>query len=450
MRKYAARVPNNERTSALSAVAASYPGDATWLVVEALRRAGARSRSDVAERTGLGRAVVAQRVGELGLAGLVMEDGTGKSTGGRPPRHLHFNSEAGHILAADLGATSVDVAVSDLDGRILTHRSEPADVADGPEAVLERVELLMAEAANSIDAPGERFGVGIGVPGPVEFESGRPVAPPIMPGWDDYPIRERLEDRFGAPVWVDNDVNVMALGEWRAGVARNHRNVIFVKIGSGIGAGLIFNGQLYRGSNGSAGDLGHAQVGEAPVICRCGNTGCLEALAGGQALAREALEAGRDGRSQLLAAALDEGREPTGRDVAEAASRGDRAAVDLLVQSGHYVGAMLATVVNLFNPSLIVIGGGVALAGDVYLAAIRETVYRRSLPLATRRLQIVPSGLGLMAGVIGAASMVADELFSPEHLATTLARHLPIDSDSAARSPAAPWTSVAASQAIGG
>lgn len=411
--------------------------DATWLVLEALRRGDARSRSDVAERTGLGRAVIAQRLGELGRSRLVTEEGIGKSTGGRPPRHLRFNASAGHILAADLGATSIDVAVSDLDGRILAHRSEPADVADGPETVLRRVESLLDEATQAVNVPGERFGVGIGVPGPVEFESGRPVAPPIMPGWDDYPIRERLEDRFEAPAWVDNDVNVMALGEWRAGVARSHDNVMFVKIGSGIGAGLIFNGQLYRGSNGSAGDLGHAQVGDAPVVCRCGNTGCLEALAGGQALAREALQAGRDGRSHVLAALVDEGRVPTGRDVADAASRGDPAAVDLLVQAGHYVGSMLATVVNLFNPSLIVIGGGVALAGDVYLAAIRETVYRRSLPLATRQLQILPSALGLMAGVIGAASMVADELFSREHLPGTLARLLPLASDAPARTAAA-------------
>ena len=420
--KYAAVVPYRSRHGT-DALPSGDGLDATWLVVEALRRGGVRSRGALAERTGLGRSVVAQRVAELELAGLVDEDGTGPSTGGRPPRRLSFRGDAGHILTADLGATSIDVALADLNGRILEHRSEPADIADGPETVLGRVESLMDAVTAAANRTEPCFGVGIGVPGPVEFDTGRPVAPPIMPGWDDYPIRERLEARFGAPVWVDNDVNVMALGDWRAGAAQGHANVVFVKIGTGIGAGLIFDGQLYRGSNGSAGDMGHAQVLEDGVICRCGNVGCLEALAGGQALAREAELAGQEGRSALLQAIIDDGRSPTARDVAEAASRGDAACVELLQASAHYIGVMLATLVNLFNPSLIVIGGGVASAGDLYLAAIRQTVYRRSLPLATRRLQIVPSSLGPMAGVIGASAMVADELFSQEHLASTLARH---------------------------
>ena len=241
-------------------------------------------------------------------------------------------------------------------------------------------------------------------------------------GWDGYPVRERLEARFGAPVWVDNDVNVMAVGEWRAGLAHGHRNVVWVKVGTGIGAGLISDGQLHRGAHGSAGDVGHVQVVESGVTCRCGNVGCLEALAGGQALAREAEALARSGKSRILADLLGAGHQPDARDVAAAASRGDPAAVELLQRSARYVGAMLATVVNFFNPSLIVVGGGVAAAGDLYLATIRQTVFGRSLPLATRRLEIVSSGLGPMAGVIGAAAMVADELFAPEQLASTLAR----------------------------
>jgi len=398
--------------------------DATVLVLDAVRLAGARSRSEIAERTGLGRAVVAQRSGELAAVGLIVEGGTGPSTGGRPPRHLGFGAEAGYLLTADLGASSIDVALADLSGRIRAHRAEPSDIAAGPDIVLGRVEAMFAElTANEPPAAGGLWGVGLGVPGPVEFETGRPVAPPIMPGWDDYPIRERFETRLRAPVWVDNDVNVMAMGDWRAGVAQGHRNVVFVKIGTGIGAGLISDGQLHRGSQGSAGDVGHIQVVEDGVVCRCGNVGCLEALAGGHALARDAEMLAREGRSPVLARALAEGRSPTAQDVAAAAGRGDPASVELLQHSARYVGGMLATVVNLFNPSLIVIGGGVAGAGDLYLATIRQTVYRRSLPLATRRLQIVPSSLGPLAGVIGAAAMVADELFSREQLAATLARH---------------------------
>jgi predicted NBD/HSP70 family sugar kinase len=249
----------------------------------------------------------------------------------------------------------------------------------------------------------------------VEFESGRPISPPIMPGWDGYPIRERLTDRYHAPVWVDNDVNLLALGEWRSGIALGSDNVVVVKIGSGIGAGIISDARLHRGAQGSAGDVGHIQIVDDPtVVCRCGNTGCLEALAGGEALGRAGAIAALDGRSPGLRAVLDQRGTVTAQDVARAASSGDPVAMALLQRSGHLVGSMLASVVNFFNPSLIVIGGGVANSPDVLLAAIRETIYRRSLPLATRDLVVQRSSLGSLAGVIGASAMVVDQLFARE------------------------------------
>jgi glucokinase-like ROK family protein len=409
--------------SAARALALDAPDDldATRLVLDAIRIFGCTSRSDVSRQSGLGRAAVAQRVAELVAAGMVEESGSGPSTGGRPPRQLRFRAEAGHILAADLGATSIDVAVADLSAQVLVHRSEPSDVAAGPESILDRVEALFDEVASTVPADaGPLCGIGVGVPGPVEFTTGRPVSPPIMPGWHGYPIRERLEARYGAPVWVDNDVNIMALGEWRWGVARGHRNVVWVKIGTGIGAGLISDGMLHRGAQGAAGDVGHIQIVDEGVVCRCGNIGCLEALAGGAALARDAEIAAHSGRSPWLVDALARGPIDA-RTVAVGASHGDPACVELLQRSGRFVGHMLASVVNLFNPSLIVIGGGVADSGNLFLATIRETVYRRSLPLATRELQMLPSGLGPVAGVIGASAMVADELFSRERLAHTLA-----------------------------
>jgi glucokinase-like ROK family protein len=395
--------------------------DATHLVLESLRLGGSRSRSQIAERTGLGRAVVAQRVGDLIRRGVVEETTAGASTGGRPPRHLRFRSESGSILAVDLGATSVDVALTDLAGEVLEHRSEPGDIADGPESVLARVEALADEIVARTGAPAV-WGIGIGVPGPVEFGTGRPVAPPIMPGWDGYPIRERLERRYTAPVWVDNDVNLMAMGEWRRGAARGHRNVVFVKVGTGIGAGLISDGVLHRGSQGAAGDVGHIQIADdRTVVCRCGNVGCLEALAGGQALGRDAEHLVAEGRSTRLAEIADRDGTLSAASVAEAARRGDPASLELLSQAGRLVGSMLASIVNFFNPSLIVIGGGVAGSGDAFIAATREAVYRRSLPLATRDLQIVRSELGPLTGVVGAAAIVTDELFSRDLLAATLA-----------------------------
>jgi glucokinase-like ROK family protein len=388
--------------------------DALVAVLNHLREGGLRSRSDIVRSTGLTRAVVAQRVSELLARGLLVEDSLGPSTGGRAPRQLRFRSDAGHVLVADLGATSVDVAIADLSGRILGHLAEPADVAEGPELILARVDALFEELlGGGYETPGNLWGIGIGVPGPVDFGSGWVVAPPIMPGWGEFPIRARFAERHKVPVWVDNDVNVMTLGELRAGAARGHRTVVLVKIGTGIGAGVVIDGHLHRGAQGSAGDVGHTQVtGETAVVCRCGKVGCLEALAGGAALARDALTLARDGTSPILARRLAERGRLEAEDVSWAASHGDAASVQLITRAGRLVGEMLSTMVHILNPSLIVVGGGVANAGDPLLAAIREAVYRRSLPLATRDLEVRRSTLGSHSGVVGVATMVIDELFS--------------------------------------
>ena len=392
--------------------------DSFVTVLDEIRLGRSGSRSELVSRTGLGRAIVARRVGELIERGLVIEGDLGPSTGGRPPRQLTFRAEAGHVLVADLGATSIDVAITGLDGRILAHRDEPARIEAGPEACFARVDVLFDSLLGTTPGlPGNLWGVGIGVPGPVEFRTGRPISPPIMPGWDGYPIRERFAVRHQAPVWVDNDVNVLALGEWRSGVAAGHENVVVVKIGTGIGAGIISHGRLHRGAQGSAGDVGHIQVSDDPtVVCRCGNIGCLEALAGGAALGRAGEVAALEGRSTRLQAALDLHGTLSAEDVARAASFGDPVAVALLQSAGRLVGSMLASVVNFFNPSLIVIGGGVANSPDQLMAAIRETIYRRSLPLATRELLVRRSSLGGLAGVIGASSMVVDQLFARESI----------------------------------
>ncbi len=393
--------------------------DALVDVLDEIRFGRSRSRAELVTRTGLGRAIVAQRVGELIERGLVSEGDVGPSTGGRPPRQLTFRADNGYLLVADLGATSIDVAVTTLDGRILGHHDEPALIESGPEVALARVDALFDSLVRTTQGLPERlWGIGIGVPGPVEFGSGRPISPPIMPGWDGYPIRERFAGRYGAPVWVDNDVNVLALGEWRSGVAAGHSNVVVVKIGTGIGAGIISHGHLHRGAQGSAGDVGHIQVTDDPsVVCRCGNIGCLEALAGGAAIGRAGQAAAEAGRSPGLRTALDQRGVVTAEDVARAASFGDPVAVALLGDAGRRVGSMLAGIVNFFNPSLIVIGGGVANSPDQLLAAIRETIYRRSLPLATRDLLVQRSSLGGLAGVIGASAMVGDQIFARASLA---------------------------------
>lgn len=393
------------------------------LVLDCVRLHAICSRSEIASSTGISRAMVGQRVQQLVEAGILAEVGTADSTGGRPARTMVIPPDAGHVLCVDLGATSVDTAVATVGGRILVHRQAAANVGAGPEATLGQVEQLLRDLLAEIGTgAGPLRGIGMGVPGPVQFSTGRPVSPPIMPGWHDYPIRDRLEASFGVPAWVDNDVNIMAIGEAHAGAARGHRDVVWVKVGSGIGAGLISGGVLHRGAQGSAGDLGHVQVVDEGVICRCGNVGCLEALAGGAAIGRDAETAARSGRSAFLAGYLDEHGHIDAAVVSIGADHGDSFCVELLQRSGRLVGHMLATVVNLFNPSLVVIGGGVAQSGSLYLATVRENIYRRSLPLATAELRVVPTSLGEMAGVIGAGTMAADELFSRSCIESTLAR----------------------------
>lgn len=401
----------------LSAAVTDEHLDSLVAVLDLVRSRRAATRPALQHTSGYGRAVVTQRVVQLIGCGLIEEGRLGQSTGGRAPRELSLRSGAGHVLAAALGATSIGVGIADLSGNLLSHHEEPNDIAIGPEGTLRRVEELLDKLLAVADRGRDVWGIGIGVPGPVEFSAGRPVSPPIMPGWDGYPVGRRLADRYQAPAWVDNDVNLMALGELRAGLAQDQADVIYIKIGSGIGAGLISAGRLHRGAQGAAGDVGHVAVGGYDsVICRCGNPGCLEAVAGGAALARDATTAAREGRTAFLAARLGERDPLTVRDVIEAAGHGDIVAVELLNRSGNLVGRMLATLVNFYNPSLVIIGGGVAAAGDMYLATIRQSVYRRSLPLATRDLRTVRSSNIETIGLRGAAHVVLDELFSRANL----------------------------------
>lgn len=397
------------------------------LLLDLVRHGRALTRPELARRSGLGRTVVSARLTRLLDAGLVVEGELGASTGGRAPRELRFRAEAGVLLVAEVGATGFAVGVTDLDGDLREYRHRRWDVAAGPAATLERIvaDLENVRADAGVDIP--VWGIGLGLPGPVEFASGRPTAPPIMPGWDGHPVRERLAERFGVPVWVDNEVNTMALGELRHGVARGVADLLYVKVGTGIGAGLVTGGRLNRGAQGAAGDLGHTAVHEdSGVVCRCGNRGCLEVLAGGGALARDALTVARAGHSGRLAARLADAGELTARDVVDAAREGDQESRRMLEHAGVLIGTTLSVAVNLVNPAMVLLGGQVGASSDQVLATVREIVYRRSLPLATRELRIEPSPLSGRAGLLGAAAMVIDELLAPACLVRWLEDGSPV------------------------
>jgi glucokinase-like ROK family protein len=390
-----------------------------------LRDNGPQSRAELGEAVDLSKSKVAIELDRLTELGFVDVVGLAASRGGRRSQMVAL-SESLRFVGIDIGATSIDVAITDGELRLLGHATQSTDVRAGPNAVLDQALDLVAKVrAELTDPVAELSGVGVGVPGPVSQGIGALVSPPIMPGWSHFPIRDMLGAALAAPVMVDNDVNIMALGELHAGTARSVQDLLFVKVGTGIGCGIVVDGDVYRGVTGSAGDIGHIQVDDNGPVCTCGNTGCLEACFSGAALARDCEIAARAGRSPWLADRLTElgaaGRADAGpgsvgltaRDVGAAAAAGDPVAIQLVRQGGHRLGQVLASLVSFFNPALVVIGGGVAGLGHPLLAEIRSVVYRRSLPLATGNLPIVLSELGDTAGVVGAARLVSDSVFKP-------------------------------------
>ncbi len=377
-----------------------------------LRDEGPLSRVELADRLSVSRTTMASEVARLAELGLAEGAGPAASRGGRRSTLVDLSSEVRFVGIA-IGATAMSVAVTDGRLTVLGQQYVDMDVRLGPEHVLAKSLELTRKVLAEQDVV-RPAGVGIGVPGPVDFHGGVPVSPPIMPGWDGYPVRDAMARELGCPVLLDNDVNVMALGEQHSGVAKSARDFLFVKIGTGIGCGIVVDGELYRGVDGCAGDIGHIRVEEFGPTCACGNTGCLEAFFGGAALARDALAAARSQRSPVLASMLAEKGELTAVDVASAVAQGDPHAVQMIRDGGHRVGWVLASLVSFFNPGLIVIGGRVSRLGHPLLAEIRGVVYRRSLPLATGNLPVVLSEMGDDAGVVGAAALISDAVFAAQ------------------------------------
>ncbi|MET4158697.1 ROK family transcriptional regulator [Agromyces sp. PvR057] len=374
-----------------------------------LRDGVPRTRAELAKSTGLARSTIAARVDELMRMGLITPVADAVSTGGRPPSQFALNPAAKVVVAADIGASHATVAITDLTGSVLAEHSEPVDVSLGPEPVLTWLVQSAALLLERTDRDRSHVAaVGIGVPGPVEHSTGQPVNPPIMPGWDRFDIPGWVQQHLPVPVLVDNDVNIMALGE-RAVAWPNVQHLMFVKIATGIGAGLISGGALQRGAQGIAGDIGHVQIARgANVPCQCGNRGCIEALASGPAIARALREQGVEAQ--------------TGSDVVDLVKRGNIDAILAVRQAGRDIGEVLTACVSLMNPSVIAIGGGMARVGEQLIAGVREVVYTRSTPLATENLSIVQSQAADKAAIIGASMLAVEHALSPESLSAGFIR----------------------------
>lgn len=363
---------------------------------------GPCSRSDLARETGLARSTVAEYLAPMLAAGLIRETAATARARGRPPTELALDPNAGVVFVADLGAHHARVALADLDQRVLARDAFAIDISAGPTAVLDEiVGRFDAMRSRAGLAPDSVRSVVIGLPGPVDFERGMPVRPPIMPGWDGFDVAGSVGARVGAPVLVDNDVNLLALGEARVR-APAQAPLLFVKVSTGIGCGIVMaDGRLHRGADGAAGDIGHIRVtNHDDAVCRCGNVGCIEAVASGSAIVA-ALE--RDGAGGVID--LD--------GLARLVTAGDARAVRLVRDAAREIGEVVSMLVNVYNPAAIVLGGHLARISDDLLAGIRGVVYRRALPLATRRLVIANTELREFGGLIGGLVLAIERAISP-------------------------------------
>jgi predicted NBD/HSP70 family sugar kinase len=372
------------------------PGD----VLDLIRRGHASTRGEVLEATGLSRMTVAQRLDSLLAAGIIVEGETTMATGGRRRRSLAFNTSQSRALAVAVDTTHTRIAMTDLGGTVLSEEEIDIAVEAGPSQALDQIATSMTALLDKHSLSAENFcGLGLSLPGPVDPDSGRPSQPPIMPGWDAYPVAEHLQAGLpGIPILTANDADAAAFGEYAAGFA-GVRSLCLVKVSTGIGTGIVVNGRSYTGADGGAGDIGHVRVSPgSEARCQCGSQGCLAAVASGRAVASALTELGFPAAS--------------GRDVRDLLRAGNAEASNLTQRAGRQIGEVMATVVCVLNPQVVLIGGD--LASAPLLAGIRETLYRLALPRATRHMALQLGALGDDAAIVGLTQLVVDHEFSPD------------------------------------
>ncbi|GAA3166103.1 ROK family transcriptional regulator [Planomonospora alba] len=365
-----------------------------------IRTGEAVTRADIGRVTGLSRPAVSLRVTELLDRRLIVEDSEGPSTGGRPPTRLAFNAAGGLVLVAALGASRAQIAVCDLAAGVLAGTELAVDVEEGPDVVLPLVMRTWEELLGDRPVSLVR-GVGLGVPATVEFAARRTESARIMASWTGVAIPPIIAGRFPVPVFLDNDVNVIAIGEHRAVYAGEADDLLFVKVSTRIGAGVIAGGEILRGALGAAGEIGHIPVRDGGgVLCRCGNTDCLDSVASATAILRALRSRGHEVKTLA--------------DVVGLVRGGDAETMTVIRDAARMLGEVVASAVNILNPAVVVLGGDVAEAFQPLVSGVREVVYRRSTALATRNLRIERSRLGPGAGITGCAHLVLDHILSPE------------------------------------
>lgn len=382
-------------------------------VVDLVRRGRASTRQQLAQMTGMGRNTISSLLNTAVSLGLIAPNGSGPSTGGRAPATWRFRQEDGLVLVAGVHSSTLRLAVTDLGGAPVECRTLPWSITRGPAPTLAEAAARLRDMVGPLDRP--VWAAGASLPGPIDQESGRPTAPPIMPGWDDFDVVAVMEEALGVPAVTSNDVNTMLLGHavtLQDQAHRRPRDILYLQVGTGIGAGLMSNGLLHRGADGAAGDIGHVRVtGNDAVVCRCGRTGCLEAVAGGWAVMRDARRAGAEGTSPFLRERLAGSGDLTIDDVVAGVTAGDTECVTLMVRSATAVGDALAMIVSFFNPGRVVLAGPMPQGCPLFLQVARRIVDERALALATHDLELVPAEDSLDDEMRGTAILAVNALF---------------------------------------
>lgn len=389
--------------------------DDLYDIMQYIRHEEQLTRNELVGLLGLSRSKTTKLINELIDQHLLTETEVGESSGGRKPNLLEINGDFGYVVGIHMGATGANICLADFKGKIIEWRRTELRIRDKPEKVMDAVFEQVFDLLKTHDISHKHvLGIGVGVPAPVEKDTNRIVNPATMLGWHEYSIAGYCHKHFpDVVVKVDNDVALMALGELRAGMGRRHENFLYLKIGTGIGCGIVCKGEVYHGTTGIAGHIGHISVDREGPPCHCGLVGCLEKFAAGPALAEQAIRAATNGRSPILTELMEKnGGVLTPEHIGIAAGRGDKVANDIIVDSGRVIGDVLATVVSFFNPSLLIVGGGVSNIGPQLLISIHRTILKNSLPLATQYFTIQKSEMGYNAGMQGSVALVLDSVLA--------------------------------------
>ncbi len=384
----------------------------TAIVLNVLRHRAPLSRAELAAYTGLNRSTVSSIVNGLVADHLVQETTLQSDRVGRPGMLLELNPNGGFAIGIEIGVDFISIIVADFVANVLWRDRVDTDPSDGEKTILDRAYDLTQTALEFGRSRGlTPLGVGLGLPGIVDLEHGQLMLAPNL-GWKNTPLAEMWTQRFDLPVFVENDGNAAALGEYYFGAARGHNTFIYLSAGVGLGAGIVLDGKLYRGSQGYAAEIGHMTIDPKGELCGCGKRGCLETVTGPRAVVRSVHQALDRGRPSLLRSDRPASEVITFDMIVEASRQGDQVARQALIQAGRMLGLGVANLVNIFNPEMIVLGGILNIANDLLLPVIQETVLANALDISCQALQITASSHGTEACVIGAVALVLENIHS--------------------------------------